>query len=102
MRACVLLVDGQDGQVIGGGVKFGITSDITTYFIAFAGSDADPWIGFLMQFPIGNDNEDLGLGMIHKLRNDVGEFGGPVPADMYTIEGSASSQRVPDSGKPLP
>ncbi|KAM5342775.1 hypothetical protein ACJ41O_013741 [Fusarium nematophilum] len=63
-RPCVVLVGGPNGHFFGG-KTLGLNSDIATTLVACRAPDTNPWLGFSIDFPLGESNEDEGFGMTH-------------------------------------
>jgi hypothetical protein len=84
-KACVLIID--DAVTIGG-KDMGMDSDISSKIIVSNANDADPWMGFILEFPLGADNEDRGFGTCFRFDHSVS--GGIAPSDHHKIQVSIS------------
>ncbi|KAJ3530916.1 hypothetical protein NM208_g3330 [Fusarium decemcellulare] len=62
---CVLAVE-PDGQFFGG-KTLGLDSDIATTLLASQVPDANPFLGFSIEIPLGVSNEESGFGQTHVL-----------------------------------
>ncbi|KPM45180.1 hypothetical protein AK830_g1349 [Neonectria ditissima] len=65
MKKCALLPD-ETNDVLFGGKSLGVETDVTTMVTTYASADSDPWMGFIIHFPLGASNEDDGFGIVHK------------------------------------
>lgn len=65
-KGCAILIGGPDGHIFAGG-QLGV-SDVSCFLIGSNGPDKTAWLGFKIQFPVGDDNEDNGFGICHNCK----------------------------------
>ncbi|EEU36367.1 uncharacterized protein NECHADRAFT_52518, partial [Fusarium vanettenii 77-13-4] len=59
----------ESGPVIASGKRLALSTKLRSKFFLVAPADADPWFGFTLDFPLGQDqaaNEDSGFGIRHE------------------------------------
>ncbi|RSM06136.1 hypothetical protein CDV31_009233 [Fusarium ambrosium] len=83
---CALLLD-EFGPVIASGKTLALSTKLGAKVGLYAQADADPWLGFSLQLPLGEDqvaNEASGFGVLHQVRrahdDDV------VPVDHHRLD----------------
>ncbi|KAJ3538736.1 hypothetical protein NM208_g5772 [Fusarium decemcellulare] len=79
-KPCAILLDGLDGPVLGG-KELGV-SDIETRILLRRRADSDAWMGFSLELPLGQANEEEGFGMCYKINPQTRRV---VPADTRRI-----------------
>lgn len=62
-KGCAILIRGLNGHIFAG--KELRVSDVSCFLMAVNERDKTAWLGFKIQFPLGDDNEDNGFGMCH-------------------------------------
>ncbi|KAH7010165.1 P-loop containing nucleoside triphosphate hydrolase protein [Ilyonectria destructans] len=81
-RPCALVIGGLQGTVFGG-KTLGVTGSEIDTAIHFANSSGyDPWMGFSVDIPLGESDEEDGLGTSHPLR---GNSSSPKPVSTSKI-----------------
>lgn len=63
-KHCAIVIDDLDGPLLGG-KGLGASSNITTKLFLSSLADTDPSMGFSLEFPLGQNNEDEGFGTRH-------------------------------------
>lgn len=59
----------ESGPVIASGRRLALSTKLRSKFFLVVPADADPWFGFTLDFPLGQDqaaNEDSGFGIRHE------------------------------------
>ena len=79
-RPCVIVL--AENTVIGG-KAMGTNSDLNTRVVINRGKDTNPAMGFVLDFPLGANNEDIGFGVSHRFDHRVG---GIVPVDHFSLQ----------------
>ncbi|KAM6540132.1 hypothetical protein FALCPG4_001870 [Fusarium falciforme] len=80
-KPCAILLDGLDGPILGG-KSLGVQSEVDSYLFMYKLKHADACLGFSLEFPYGQTNEEEGFGKCHKVdfaRNTA------APSDMYKL-----------------
>lgn len=61
-KPCALQIEGE----FLGGSGLGLPTDVKTVLVAHKNSEGTSWLGFLLEIPLGAENEEQGFGVCHR------------------------------------